>query len=367
MPQRCMFLPPQKAEKIHEATLKVLEKTGVKLDHEEAEELFLKAGAEKDQDGRILIPRKLVAEALAKIQPNRRIRLFSRDGDKSIVTKIGRTYFGPGGDALYNIDPITLEFRRSRSTDIRNNVLIADALPSFEFIMSMALPEDVPPNKLYATVFLEMAKNTTKPLVVTSTSLDDLMHMHEIGAIITGGKDKLKKKPFFIAYLDPISPLIMDRVSTDKLLYCAEHGIPILYAAGANCGSSAPVTPEGAVVQGSAECLAGLTLAILKNEQIQFIYGANTSAMDMASTIVSYGDPTWFKTSAMYSDMGMYYRLPSWGTAGSSDSFSINAQAAMEAYEGILSVLLTETPWHTMWASWDTASCMMPGCLSLPT
>ena len=51
----------------------------------------------------------------------------------------------------------------------------------------------------------------------------------------------------------------------------------------------------------------------------------------MRSTIVSYGDPVWFKTTAMYADLGKFYGLPSWGTAGSSDSFEVDAQAALEA------------------------------------
>jgi trimethylamine--corrinoid protein Co-methyltransferase len=55
--------------------------------------------------------------------------------------------------------------------------------------------------------------------------------------------------------------------------------------------------------------------------------------------IVCYGAPEWFKTVAMYADMGKYYKLPSWGTAGSSDSLFIDAQAAMEAHEGILLAL----------------------------
>ncbi len=38
----------------------------------------------------------------------------------------------------------------------------------------------------------------------------------------------------------------------------------------------------------------------------------------------------------MYADMGKFFDLPSWGTAGCSDSFSIDAQAALESYEGIL-------------------------------
>ena len=150
---------------------------------------------------------------------------------------------------------------------------------------------------------------------------------------------QLKEKPFFLAYLEPISPLKMDESGTDRLLYCAKNEIPIIFAAGANCGSGAPITPEGGVIQGGAESLAGLVLALLKNENARFVYGSNTSSMDMKTTLVCYGAPEWFKTVAMYADMGNYYNLPSWGTAGSSDSFYIDAQAAMEAYEGVLLAL----------------------------
>jgi trimethylamine--corrinoid protein Co-methyltransferase len=207
----------------------------------------------------------------------------------------------------------------------------------------MALPRDVEAKKLYPTIFAEIARNTRKPIVTTCVSVEDLKHIHQIASIIAGGARTLREKPFFIAYLEPMSPLIMDRSSTDRLIFCAKKGIPILYAAGANCGSGAPVTPEGGVVQGSAESLGGLVLATLFNEHIQFVYGANTSAMDMRSTIVCYGDPTWFKTTAMYADLGRYYGLPSWGTAGSSDAFTIDAQAAMEAYEGISLAYMART------------------------
>jgi trimethylamine--corrinoid protein Co-methyltransferase len=324
---KSIFLPEEKAIKIHEATIQVLGKTGVYLDNQEAEELYLGAGATKDDEGRILFKRKMVEEALEKAHPA--IQLYDRNGEKSIRLKIGTTYFGPGSDALYNIDKQTGELRRSTKSDISENVKIVDALAGFDFVMSMALPED-DPNRLYAAVFAEMVRNTTKPIITTATGLEDIKHIHNIASIVAGDKKQLKEKPFFLAYLEPISPLKMDESGTDRLLYCAKNEIP---------RSGAPITPEGGVIQGSAESLAGLILALLKNENARFVYGANTSSLDMKTTLVCYGAPEWFKTVAMYADMGNYYNLPSWGTAGSSDSFYIDAQAAMEAYEGILLAL----------------------------
>jgi trimethylamine--corrinoid protein Co-methyltransferase len=207
----------------------------------------------------------------------------------------------------------------------------------------MALPRDVPQRKLYPTIFAEMVANTTKPVVATAISVGDVRRIHKIASLIAGGAGALRLRPFFVMYLDPLSPLRMDLAVVRKLLFCAQKEIPILYAAGANCGATAPVTPEGGVVQGGAECLAGLVLATLKNERVPFVYGSNTSAMDMTSTIISYGDPIWFKTVAMYADMARYYDLSSWGTAGSADSITVDAQAAMEAYEGITFVVMAGT------------------------
>jgi trimethylamine--corrinoid protein Co-methyltransferase len=230
-----LYLSPEKAAQIHEAACQVLEKTGVKLDHEEADALYLAAGAKKDKEGRMLITRAMVAETLEKAHPA--IQLYTREGTESIRITNGKTYFGPGSDALYNVDKQTGELRLSTISDIIDNVKLVDALSGFDFVMSMALPQDVDPDKLYAVEFAEMVKNTNKPIVATLTNLEDLKWIYRIASIASGGEAKLKKKPFFLAYLEPMSPLIMDRSSTERLLFCAENGIPIMFAAGANSGS----------------------------------------------------------------------------------------------------------------------------------
>ena len=335
-----MFLPRAKARKIHRSALGVLAKTGIYLDHEEAAELCLRAGARRDRDGRLLLPPQLVEKALAETP--RGFEMFSRDGNPVLTMADGRTYFGPGSDALYNIDKKTGELRFSTLQDVADNVRLADALPGFDFVMSMALPEDVAPERLYPAVFAEMVKNTTKPLITTLTTVEDLRLIHRLASVVAGGDQALRCKPFFLTYLEPISPLRIERSIAERLLYCAEHELPFFFAAGANCGAGAPVTPEGAVVQGTAESLAGLALAWLKNPSLRFVFGANNSSIDMRSSIVSYGAPEWYKTVAMYADLGKFYGLPSWGTAGCSDAQTLDAQAAWEAGEGILLAVQSE-------------------------
>ena len=122
-------LTPAEAVKIHAASLEVLERTGVKLDHQEATALLLEAGATKDDEGRILIPPPMVEEALEKARASSgQIQLFTRDGQPSILLGNGETYFGPGSDALEIRDFETGKLRAATLEDVATNVTIADAV-----------------------------------------------------------------------------------------------------------------------------------------------------------------------------------------------------------------------------------------------
>jgi len=331
-----MYLDRADAARIHEATLTVLERTGIGLDHPEVERQLLEGGAEKDAQGRLLIPREMVTRALEGVA--RRFELSNRDGVLAFEVGQGSTLFGPGSDALYQVDPESGAVRESRLEDVARNARLADAL-GFDFAMSMALPRELVPTQLYPAVFAELLRHTARPIVATAISAEDIRHIHALAAIAAGGRKALAARPSFVAYLEPMSPLRFDRVSVDKLRYCAQNEIPFVFAGGANLGSAAPITPEGGVVQGSAESLAGLVIAQLQGAPVRFVYGANTSSADMRSALVCYGAPEWTRTSAMYADLGGFYDLPAWGTAGCSDAQRLDAQAAWEACRGILVAL----------------------------
>jgi trimethylamine--corrinoid protein Co-methyltransferase len=333
------YLSNQQAARIHTASLALLQHTGVKVEHEEATALLLEAGAAKDDEGRIIIPSHIVEEGLEKARASSgQIQLFTRDGEPSILLRNGETYFGPGSDALEIRDLNTDELRSATLDDVAANVTVADAV-GFDFMMTMALPKDV--DHVYPTVYAQMIQHTSRPTVATFASFEALTQTYHIAAMVAGGEEHLRQKPTLLGYVDPISPLYLDREGTTKLLYLAEKGYPCLFAAGANSGATAPITIEGAVNQGNAEFLAGIVVATLKNEQARLVSGANTSSMDMRTSAVCYGAPEWARTVAMYAGMGQFYGLPSWGFAGGSDAVEPNFQAGMEAYESILLALQT--------------------------
>jgi trimethylamine--corrinoid protein Co-methyltransferase len=115
------------------------------------------------------------------------------------------------------------------------------------------------------------------------------------------------------------------------MLFTVEHGFPLInFPAPQACGS-APATFAGTIVQGSAESLSGLVLAQIARPGAPFIYGAFTTIMDMQTSVFSYGAPEMCLMVGAMAQMAQYYKLPFFGTAGSTDAKFCDAQAAAEA------------------------------------
>jgi len=158
---------------------------------------------------------------------------------------------------------------------------------------------------------------------------------------VAGGETALRERPFMMLYAESISPLLYPEESVDKLLFCAEKGIPVTYPPSPNTGGGGPITLAGALALGNAECLVGLVLTQLVRRGTPFLYGMNTAALDMKSAIVSYGAPEWPTGMAAWTDIARYYELPVWGAAGATDSKVVDAQAGAEAAISIMAAFLT--------------------------
>jgi trimethylamine--corrinoid protein Co-methyltransferase len=126
-----------------------------------------------------------------------------------------------------------------------------------------------------------------------------------------------------------------------KLLYCAQHGIPLVYSGFAAMGGTAPQSPAAIVVQLCAETLSGLVVHQLKQPGAPYIFGGMASIMDMKTTIFAYGAPEFQRGNTLMAEMAHHFGLPSFGTAGTSDSQVFDGQAVMEATSSCLMAALS--------------------------
>ena len=332
------MLSDEQIKAIHHTSLDILSRTGIVMKNEAARQLLLEAGA-WESEGRIKIPSHLVMDAIASAPP--RIPMYNRMGELTMPLEAGKVFFGPGSDCIFTIDVETGERRKATAEDIRRIAHLCDGLDQMDFTMSMGNPSDVPSLDIYVHEFISMIRGSVKPTCYTANNREDMEDIYRIACAVAGGETELREKPFLILYAESISPLLYPDESVDKLLFCAEKGIPVTYPPSPNTGGGGPITLAGALALGNAECLLGLVLTQLVRPGTPFLYGMNTAALDMKSAIVAYGAPEWPMGMAAWSDIARYYDLPIWGAAGATDSKLVDAQAGIEATATIMTAFLT--------------------------
>ena len=103
-------LGAQECERIHAASLEILERVGIEVHDQKARDLLVQGGAKADGI-RVRVPEHMVAHALA-VAP-RRITLCDRDGNVAIRAWGYNSYFGGGSDCLNVLDHRTGQRRRA--------------------------------------------------------------------------------------------------------------------------------------------------------------------------------------------------------------------------------------------------------------
>ncbi|MBA7674556.1 Glycine betaine methyltransferase [subsurface metagenome] len=318
--------------------MELLERTGVKITHSKALELLDGAGACVDGD-RIRIPAWMVEDAINKAPKS--VVLGRRNGERSVFLEEDKSWFGPSLDCIDYLDPITDQRRPFTSDDCRITAAVADALPNYSWVMTIGMAADVPAEIADRVIARHALTYCEKPLVFCCKNLNSVHDIYRMAVLIAGGEEPFKQAPTIVHYSEPISPLLHFDLAIDKLMFCVEKGIPLIYYPAPQAGSTSPATFVGTIVQGSAESLSGLVLAQLIRPGAPFIYGAFSTIMDMSTMVFSYGAAEMSLMVAAMSQIAQQYKIPFFGTAGCSDAKFPDPQAATEAAFSCLSSALS--------------------------
>jgi trimethylamine--corrinoid protein Co-methyltransferase len=331
-------ITPEQVREIHLATLEVLERTGVQITHPRAVEILHSSGA-RVEGKRIRIPGWMVEDAIDRAPP--RVVLGRRNGERSVYLEGDKVWFGPSLDCIDYLDPLSNERKRFTSEHCRVTATVADAMPNFSWVMTIGMADDAPPDIADRVIAKQVLTYCEKPLVFCCKDVNSTRDIYEMAVAIAGSEENFRQAPTVVHYSEPISPLSYYDPAVEKIIFCAEKGIPLINYPAPQGGSTAPATFAGEIVQGSAESLSGLVLAQLVRPGTPFIYGAFATVMDMKTTVFSYGAPEMSLMVAAMAQMAQFYRLPFFGTAGCSDAKLPDPQAAAEAAFSCLSSALS--------------------------
>jgi len=323
------FLSKGEIEKIHVATVKVLENVGLRVKSDLILDLFAKGGAFV-KDRTVRIPENVLNDCMKKAP--KRVSLHGRNPDYDMLLEDGRAYFGLGGTPTPLIrDLATGEFRRPTKKDFVEATKLGDALPSMSFVMGLAGAFDVPYEVEYEHEWEVLFNNTEKPIVYAAPNADIARNALEMGSAVVAGMAELKKRPIMCLYSEAASPLTIVK-GNENIIEFARAGVPIVLGQVPLLGASGPGTIPGSLVISNAENLALITLSQLARAGAPIIYGVDVDLIDPLTGRDAYGAPeSVLSTSVLNAQMAEYYGLPTFGVAGASDSKVPDAQAGAEA------------------------------------
>jgi trimethylamine--corrinoid protein Co-methyltransferase len=321
---RISILPADGIAEVHARSLEILSQVGVRVDSPRARKLLASAAGVASGDGPVRIPAELVAWALGAAPSN--VAVFKRTGQPAFTLgpSGGGTRFGIGVTNLYYQDPVTdavLPFSRGHMASCAR---LGDALPAFDVVSTIGVLRDLAPDvaDLYAT--LEMAANTTKSLVLLVSEAAAFEPALDMLESLCGS---LSARPFVIPYVNPVSPLVINEGTSDKMAASIARGLPVIYSNYGMSGATTPITPAGTLVLLNAELLAGLVLSQLMREGAPVILGSLPAGFDMATAASYYGPETMLLNLAC-GEMMAHYGLPHCGTSGSGTGWGADLPAA---------------------------------------
>jgi len=296
-------------ERIDQATMSTLERTGVAVYDPRALDLLEVGGAQVDRSrSRARLPERLVTESLEKAPE--KVLLAARDRSRSVTPGDGNTYFTNSATGIKVLDHRTGEIRQSVLSDVPVFARVADALKNMGFYGPTVVAHDVPGELHFLHEMVAAIENTSKHVSHESHGIELTKSFIEVAHIVAGGEEEFRKRPVISAGGCPVSPLQFDRANTEAMVECAKAGMPFDVLSMAMGGGTAPITLAGELTVIHAEVLAGVTMCQLAGPGCPVIYGSVASVMDMRTGILALGAPERAVLNSAVVQMAHHHGLP---------------------------------------------------------
>lgn len=354
------ILTEEQVDAIHRGTLNVLEKTGIRVDHERAWKVFEQNGCKVDRDEmRVRIPSSVVEECLRRAPSSYYMKARDPENDIQIG---GNTLYVQPSPGMRALDPDTWKTRPATQKERVDGVIVLDALdnvhcfgpytPYFEVenvAPSMSIPEGV----------AALLRYSTKIIADSAYQLDceifDIAMAKAVGVEIG-------------VLFNEAPPLTFRYDAIEAMFRTIEAGFPVWVAGGVTMGASAPATIAGATITNNAQSVAAVVLAqLIKPETRTMCSHSNTYAQNMRSGELTFGGIEGLLSLVAFNQVWRRYGIPT-NTAlpGYSSSKRIDFQCGYEKATGALVAALSgasvmmlhggvygELSWHPIQAVLD--------------
>ncbi|MCE9647789.1 MAG: trimethylamine methyltransferase family protein [Chloroflexi bacterium] len=324
------ILSPDEVKKIHEATLQIIEKVGVRFPSKRALEIWDAHGADVNYEKKIVrVKPQTIEDALKKAPPA--YKLAARDPQQDLQLDGNHVYLGTDGCGVEVMDIHTGQKRTSCLQDVHDIARVADATEEVAFHWVPVSAQDTPAEARGLHEIKAVWENSTKHVQTESIyNIEEAKAAIEMAALIVGGTDKLRERPVLSLMQCTAPPLGHDGGSLDAALLAAEAGIPTGFMTMAACATTGPTTMAGNLAVGNAEVIAGTALLQLAFPGAPVFYAAAQTASDLRTGAYTGGGPEDFLFGAATNVLADFYNIPLSMGAFATGAKEPNWQAGLE-------------------------------------
>jgi len=336
---RISFLSGEDIDAIHNASLRILKNTGIRVKSKKALDVLREAGASVDYETKIAkIPGQLVEKAL-ELAP-KTIKYCARNPKYDFVLDKTEPHFATSGSPPCTLDWETGERRESTNADLACYTRIADSLNNVHVVWPQVIPTDIPAPMQNLAAFVTCLRNTEKHIEHEALNARDAQYQIEIASAIVGGKEQLKKNPIFSAVHCPFSPLTFEEGLTEGGMEYAKAGIPIVALTMPLAGATAPATLTGTIALCNAENLGSLVMLEFTSPGAPMVYASASAVANPRTGAYSPGSPERAIVQMAAAQLAEYYKLPSEISSGNCDCKVPDIQAGSEITMNLVTAML---------------------------
>ena len=324
-----------KLDKIHAASIKILQETGVRLHSPKAVEMVARAG-QKTEGDRIYLTEDFIRQQL-NLAPSQFV-LEARNPEYNMTLGGNNRHYaaGYGCPAIKEADG---SLRDALLSDYIKFAKIVHQSPIFKINGGiLAQPNEVAPKLASLSMVYAAMLHSDKCLLIVPEVEEKYIQLLDLCMALWGGRDNFTSSPKTLTMISSLSPLQFDKMALDSIMLCAEHGQAMMISPGPMAGATGPASLAGNIALGNAECLAGLVLAQLAKPGTAVIYGLQATTSDLRTGSIAIGTPGYALQAKYCKSMANYYNLPCRCGGGVNDAKEVSAQSG---YEAVLPIFTT--------------------------
>ncbi|HXU59519.1 MAG TPA: trimethylamine methyltransferase family protein [Verrucomicrobiae bacterium] len=327
-------IEPAQLERIHDASMRILENFGIEVLNAEALGILSAHGAAVDRaNSRVRLDRGLVLEHVAKAP--RSFTLHARNPAHDLRIGENNVNF-----ILTSGPPNCADLDRGRRpgnfADLANFIRLAQSLNILHGLVGFPIaPIDVPvPTRHLDGHFLHTTL-TDKIWGPSCIGAERVVDGFEISRLSRGlDEAEMRRRPGLASVVNTNSPLRVDGPMLDGLMTMARLGQCVIVTPFTLAGAMSPITLAGALAQQNAEALGVIALLQMVAPGSPCMYGGFTSNVDMKSGAPAFGTPEFARAALAGGQLARRYGLP----YRSSNCCSANVVDAQAAYESQMAI-----------------------------